>query len=369
MRRAAWLALLLLGAGCSPEPRAPEPEPAAAEGARIVAVDAALIGSGRIATAKVEARAISGALAATGTVEAPPTGAADVTSPLAARVKQIFVLRGDPVKAGELLATLEAADLARVASDLGRARAQRVHAERVLSQEQRLLGDGATSQRAVSEAQSELDMARADERAASRLLGAFGARGNQLALRSPIDGCVVRVQGVTGAPVEATAPLFRVVDTSRLVLRVDVPEDDAEEVPLGSRANLASASGRSCSGVVESHAPSVDPKTRTVPFRITPAPECGELHEGAFFDVSLERAGRERRELPAVPRDAVVSIDEVPVVFVPGARPGEFSPRTIRVAEYAGLSVFVEDGLRPGELVVTKGAILLKGELLRARLE
>lgn len=369
MRRFAGLLALALGVACARDPGSPEKEPAPEHGTGSVLVSPELVRSGRIATAKVTRRAASGVLVATGTVEAPPDGAAEVTSPVSARVDQIHVRRGDSVKAGALLATLKAGETARIAGDLSRARARRIHAERVLSQEETLLRQGATSQRALSEARSERDAARAEERAAAALLSTYGARGGEIRLRSPIAGSVVKITGVTGAPVEASVPLFRVVATDALVVRVDVPEDDSDEVAPGSRAALVGVTGTSCDGTVQTHAPWVDPRTRTVPYRITPGRACGALHEGAFFDVSLERAGRQRRELPAVPRDAVVTIDEVPVVFVAGAKTGEFSLRTVRVAEYAGLSVFVEDGLLPGESVVVKGALLLKGELLRARLE
>jgi cobalt-zinc-cadmium efflux system membrane fusion protein len=305
----------------------------------------------------------------TGNVEAPPDGAADVTSPVSGLVERIHVQRGDEVKKGVLLATIRAGETARIAGELKRARAQRIHAERVLAQERELMAQGATSERAISMAKSERDAARAAERAAESLLASYGVRGGAIVLRSPIAGVVAKVNGVIGAPVEASTPLFRIVATEQLTVRVDVPEGVAHAVVPGSRATLVSPSGASCSGVVDGHTPWVDPRTRTVPFRIVPEQTCDAMHEGAFLDVSLVRAGEQRVELPVLPRDAIVTIDEVPVVFVAGAREGEFVMRTVRVAEYAGTTVFVEDGLKPGERVVVEGALLLKGELLRARLE
>jgi membrane fusion protein, heavy metal efflux system len=363
---ATLLALLL--AACRGEQTWAEHEPVREQPLGTIAISPALIESGRVTHAKVERRPVTGVLNATGIVEAPPDGAADVTSPIAARVKTIHVRPGDEVAAGALLATLEAGEIARVASEAERARARRIHAERVLAQEERLAKEDATSERAVSEARSELLTARAEERAARTLLSSWGGRGSELRLRSPIAGAVVRLHGVTGAPVDATAPLLRVVDPRRLQLRVEVAEDVADEVADGSRAVLVARGGKSCDGTVQSHAPVVDPKTRTVPFRIVQSAACGDLHEGAFFDVTLERAGRKRLELPAVPRDAVVSIDEVPVVFIAGSRPGDYTMRSIRVAEYAGPTVYVDDGLSGGELVAVSGALLLKGEILRARL-
>lgn len=56
------------------------------------------------------------------------------------------------------------------------------------------------------------------------------------------------------------------------------------------------------------------------------------------------------------------------MVFVAVER-GEFEPRSVRVAEWAGPRVFLEDGVNEGESVVERGALLLKGELMRSRLE
>jgi RND family efflux transporter MFP subunit len=223
----------------------------------------------------------------------------------------------------------------------------------------------------VSNARSALDTAKADEQAARALLSTFGAAGgSRLVLRSPIDGTVVKVGGVVGAPVEATSALFRVVDTRRLMVRADVPENDASSVVEGAEATITMpGKSDSCPGKVEGRTPSVDPDTRTVPFRVRLGEGCGILLEGGFVDVAIERPATGSKKLVAVPRDAVVTVDDVPLVFVQGAAPHEFEPKTVRVAEFGGAWVFVEDGVKDTDKVVDKGALLLKGELMRSRLE
>jgi cobalt-zinc-cadmium efflux system membrane fusion protein len=189
-------------------------------------------------------------------------------------------------------------------------------------------------------------------------------------LRAPLSGTIVRVTGVIGAPVDAMTPLFRIVDTSRLVARAEVPESDADLVPASARATVASLSkATSCAATVESHAPVVNTATRTVPFRVRLGPACGEFHEGAFVDVAIERASTGANARIGLPRDAVISVNEVPVVFVQAEKPGSFVARPVRGVTYLGPLVFIDAGVTEGELVVDRGAILLKGELLRAELE
>lgn len=365
------LLLLSLLALLSCSKREPESAEVASEPKkRSIGVDQALLDTGRISVIRAERRAVSGFIVATGQVEPPPDGAAAVTSPIAARVKEIAVRRGDAVKKGDKLAVLDAGEVARVRAELARARSRRVHAERVLAQEEKLSAEKATSERALSDARSALEAARADERGAAALLSSFGAAGGaQLVLKAPIDGTVVAVDGVVGAPVEATAPLFRLVDTKRLLVRADVPENDADLVPQGARATL-SIGGKelACEARVESPSPHVDAATRTVPFRISLGEKCGDFRAGAFVDVAIERASQDGKRLVSLPRDAVVSVDDVPMVFV-AVKSGEFEPRSVRVAEWAGPRVFLEDGVNEGESVVERGALLLKGELMRSRLE
>jgi len=363
-----WVVLALVGCSkAEPETSTAKPE----SKKKVVTIDAALAASGRVGTVRAEKKPRGGVVVATGQVEAPPDGAAAITSPIAARVKEIRARRGDAVKKGDTLAVLDAGEVARVRGELARAKARRVHAERVLAQEEKLVLEKATSERAVSDAKSALETARADERAAQGLLSSYGAgTGAALVLRAPITGTVVSVDGVLGAPVEASAPLFRIVDEKRLVARADVPESEADSVPEGAPATV-SVRGRphDCKASVESHAPRVDEATRTVPFRVRLGTDCGDFHDGAFVDITIERKTKDEKSLVVLPRDAVVSVDEVPMVFVGTPREGEFEPRNVRVAEYAGARVFLEEGVNEGESVVVAGSLLLKGELMRSRLE
>jgi len=160
------------------------------------------------------------------------------------------------------------------------------------------------------------------------------------------------------------------VDTRRLLVRADVPENDAGNVEDGALVTVTMpGKSDSCTGKVEGRTPSVDPDTRTVPFRVRLGEGCGILLEGGFVDVAVERPAAGAKKLVAVPRDAVVTIDDVPLVFVQRDAAHEFEPVTVRVAEFGGAWVFLEDGVKDSDKVVDKGALLLKGELMRSRLE
>src|SRR6185436_8171996 len=114
--------------------------------------------------------------------------------------------------------------------------------------------------------------------------------GGRVVVKSPIAGTVVTRAIVLGKPVDTGARLFRVVNGDKLLIRADVPENDAADIHERTEATLAwTARGTSCKGTVESRAPTVDPTTRTVPFLVRPDKGCPELVEGGFVDVTMSR--------------------------------------------------------------------------------
>lgn len=350
----------------------PEPEPTDSVGTpRVVSIAPRLLSESRIHVVRATRKPLGGMILAAGQVVADPSSAANVSAAVTARVRSIAVRLGDTVKQGDPLAELEAGEAARVTAELEGARARLAHAERVQKQESTLVARGATSARDLSTATSDLAAAQADVRVATSLLQSYGARaGQRVVLRAPIDGTVVRIDAVIGATVDPLTHVFRVIDTRALLVRADVPESEADLVPERAEATIRSLSkATTCRGLVESHAPAVDSATRTVPFRVSLGDDCGHFHEGAFVDVAIERTTGATPRLVALPRDAVVNINEVPVAFVQGNPEHTFTARPVRISRYTGPVVFIEAGIEEGEAVADRGAILLKGELMRAELE
>ncbi|MBX3126089.1 MAG: efflux RND transporter periplasmic adaptor subunit [Polyangiaceae bacterium] len=371
LARVLVLALLPLGVACKdPSPGTDDATPEPPSARAIVRVDPALIDDGRVTILAVSKRSPTTELGVGGEVVSDPEGAAHVSAVISARVTSIAVREGDTVSRGDVLAELEAPDAARVARDLALARARKVRAEKVLAQEETLLAQKATSERSVIEARAELAAARADESGARSLLASFGGGSKRLTLKAPIAGTVVHRDIELGEQVDAGRSCFRIVNKTSLYVRADVPESEAGSVELDAAA-LVSGMGASatCRGSVKRGAGTVERRTRTVAFRVELGEGCDHLIDGAFVDVTLERKARGDTELIAVPRDAVVELDSVPTVFVPGASKGEFRAVPVTVAVSTRRTAYVADGLAADARVVTRGAILLKGEWMRALLE
>lgn len=376
--------LMLLTLACGKAPSVDETSTRACASASVaqaktVTIDPQLLTAGRVSIATAEEKGLTDEVWVSGQVVAPPRGRAEIGALMTARVRTVAVQEGDPVRAGQVLATLDAPDAARIFGDLAAARAKRARAETVLAQELALAEQRATSARSLSEATSEASSARADELTAQMLLQTYNARGTVLTLKTPIDGIVAQHRAQIGAQVDSGDVLFKVVDPRKLNVRADVPEALAESVRIGAEAHMRfAASGRNCKSTVVSSTRSVDPVKRTVSFRLQPEPACIGLLEGGFMDVRLALesgdgpasadAGAPRR-YTAVPRSAIVEVDGVPVAFRANEAPGQFTLTTVSVIRNTDATVFIDRGLNPGDRVAATGVLLLKGEWMRSRLE
>jgi len=58
-----------------------------------------------------------------------------------------------------------------------------------------------------------------------------------------------------------------------------------------------------------------------------------------------------------------------PTVFIAGSAPGEFDAHAVQAGSGDANELTIESGVSAGEQVVVEGALLLKGELMRADLE
>lgn len=229
-------------------------------------------------------------------------------------------------------------------------------------------------------AESGLPEAADSARSRLRLLGVSDAQIAELEARgaplqtidvtAPIAGVVMTKNAVAGARIGTDAPLFEIVDLSRVWVLADVYENELPRLRVGQSATLTLAywPDRKWQGKVGYVFPTVDEKTRTVRVRIEVDNARSDLKLDMFGDVVLEAAPR--RAL-LVAEDAVIDSGARKVVFaVSGpAADGRLVPREIRTGAVEGGHYEVLDGLKEGEQVASGASFLLDSESrLRAAL-
>ena len=205
---------------------------------------------------------------------------------------------GTSVKAGDLLAEIDAPDLdqqiMQAEAELASAQANSKLSQTTLQRGQQLIPSGAVSKQ-------DLDQRAAD---ASNKLGLVNsAQANLDRLRvlekykritAPFDGLVTARNTDLGALINAGAvggpALFVVSDTSKLRAYVNVPQNYVPSIRLGTKAHIAVPEypGRQFSATVEASAQAVDAASGTTRMLLMVDNASGELMSGAFANVSFD---------------------------------------------------------------------------------
>ncbi|MBN9428096.1 MAG: efflux RND transporter periplasmic adaptor subunit [Burkholderiales bacterium] len=284
-----------------------------------------------------------------------------VLPPAAGRVQQVLVREGDTVKAGAPLLVLRSTEAARLRSDEAQAdealRLARIEAGRQRTMLER--GVGIESEKIAAEAR-EREAARALARVRYDLSFMGVGSVDEITVRAPSAGVVVSRRVTPGAMVRADdEALLELGVANRLWIVAEVFEEDLPLVHPGATAKVTIGSGaRPLSGKVVRVSPIVDPKVRraVVPIALDAVPP--DLRVGAFATakISTQASGG-----VIVPASAVIIKDGARSVVYVEREAGVFERRKVHVGDPSNGFVNILDGLRHGERIVAKGAILLDG--------
>ena len=149
-----------------------------------------------------------------------------------------------------------------------------------------------------------------------------------------------------------------------VIVVADVPEVKVGLVREGQacQARFYSFPGRIFTGKVSSLAPTISKERRTLRVLFELADPEGRLRPGMFADVGL---GTDARDALMAPADGVLHVGLGDYVLVE-AGPGVWKITEVRVGEVRGSRVEVLQGVRPGDRILGKGAILLKPYVVQA---
>ena len=377
-RLALAVLLAILSAGgvvaCGSDDLEPAPEESArgedhdeAEGT-VVLLDTAALRMADIRLGAAEGVA-SSALPVTGTITYDANRVSHVGPKTEGRIVRLSAELGSRVRGGQALAIMESADIGTTRVGLHETRELVNIARENYERERRLEAQGISSRKEMLDARAELRRAEAALQGATerlRILGAGQGRGGQFAVTAPFGGVVVETHASLGEVAGPSDQLFTIADLSRLWIELDIFERDLARVAEGQPATVTTAAypNRVFPGKIVYVGDILDPEKRTVRARVEVPNEGGLLKPGMFARAEIETATGTGTRVPVVPRGAVQEVEGRTVVWVPGARPGEFHIRPVQVgAAVDSVRVMILSGLEPGERVVIAGAFTLKSEL------
>lgn len=290
-----------------------------------------------------------------------PTGEAILTARAGGAVTRVFKRLGDPVRAGEPLAVVESRDAAQIAADLSAAEARATLAQRNLARERYLYEQKVSARADFEAAQAEAAAANAEARRARAALGAANVTrdGRGTLVVSPISGRVTSAKVTLGAFVQPEAELFRVADPRQIQVEAAVGPADMARLAAGNRAVIELADGRTLEGRVRSVTPTLNGETRAATAVIDVT--GGTLQPGLGVRVRLYPSLGAPGNAIVVPEDSLQSLDGRDVVFVRTSK--GFRVQPVTVGQRSAGRVEILGGLKPGLLVATRNAFVLKAEL------
>lgn len=284
---------------------------------------------------------------------------------------------GDFVKKGQVVATVDSAELGEAKAALLRAHAEHDRWKWVNESYESSNGSGAISRKDLVEARAALAQASIEIDIAAQKLRNFGLdeealvrivedhdTSTVLPVTAPFDSTVVELEAVPGEVIERGGPIFALADTSTLWAMLDVFVRDLPKVKKGMPVIFSpdGLDGQVFHGTVDWISSQLDEKTRTAKVRAVLHNHEGQIRSGLFGKGEI--AVHENANLLAVPRDAVQWDGCCNIVFVKKSDV-LYQPRKIRIGYATDENYVVEAGLFPGERIVTTGSYLLKTEILK----
>jgi multidrug efflux pump subunit AcrA (membrane-fusion protein) len=340
-----------------------------------------------------------------------PIAQAAIEPKITAPVKKFYVERGQRVKAGELLAVLENADLAAAAqdnrgayeaaqatyatatkaqvpedqlkaeSDVAQAKASLDLNESIVNGRKQLFAEGAIPGRDLDTARAALVQAQTAFDAASKHLESMravtheaalkAARGNLTSaegklkgaqaqvsysqIHSPIDGFVTDRPLFAGETAAAGAPLITVMETNTLLAKAHIAQSLAQRLKVDADAEIhVPGAEDAVPAKVAMISPALDPGSTTVEVWLKIDNRSGKLKVGAPVKVAI--TGRSVENAMKIPQSAVLTADDggKSVMIVGSDNTAVKKMVTLGITE--GEDIQVLTGLDGSEQVITTGS-------------
>jgi RND family efflux transporter MFP subunit len=284
-------------------------------------------------------------------------------APIYARVggflKAWYVDIGASVKAGQLLAEIEAPDLdqqlLQAKAALASAQAAETLAAVTAQRWQTLGGSNTVAKQTVDEKTGDLTVKQALTKAAQANVDRLLVLADFKRVISPFEGIVTTRNTDIGALINADSSaglaLFVISDTQRLRLNVSIPQNYVPAVKLNTKVEITVPEhpGKVFYGVVEASARSVDAASGTTRMQVVVENRTGDLMPGAFANTRIQLP--ENAQALSIPAGALIFGQKGLRVAVVEAD-GKVKLKSVTIGRDLGQVVEIATGLAGDDRVI-----------------
>ena len=278
---------------------------------------------------------------------------ATLEAKVSGRIETMPIVLGQRVKAGDLVARLDAAEMK---ARLEQAQAALEQADRDWKRISSLFQGQAVTR-------AETDNAEARRRGAAAAVAEAEAMMRYVEVLAPFDGVVSRKWADIGDLATPGKPLIDLEDPSALQVDADVPESMAAQVQIGASLTVRlDGAAQPLEGKVAEIAPSVDPASRTIRIKLDLAAAPGVI-PGRFARVLVPTG---ESVTVSVPTSAVVQRGQMEMVFVVTNQQARL--HLVKTGKRSADRVEILSGLNASETVAVEGvALLTDGQLVQVK--
>ncbi|MCK9608244.1 MAG: efflux RND transporter periplasmic adaptor subunit [Methylomonas sp.] len=292
---------------------------------------------------------------------------ASISSPIAGRVMGTPIALGTHVQVGTTLLALNSPDAAAAEADFVKAQADLTLASHAYKRQQELFAGKAIAQKELEQAQDALSSARSElQRSQNRLKNLqlpVQQSNGRFALRSPLAGIVVERRVTPGMEIrpDLDSPLFVVSDIKKLTLLMEVFEVNLSKIRIGQSLSVSVPAypGETFPATVHYIGQVLDEATRTVQVRCDLPNPDSRLLPGMYATINVDSNPDDLGIM--VPLAAVFTEGEANYVFIQ-LEDNHFQQRKVELALRLKDKALITSGVKPGELLVTEGALMLRAE-------
>jgi len=260
-----------------------------------------------------------------------------VSSRIQGRITKLLVEEGSVVKEGDVLATLDNADImaaiAKAKADIEYSKADLAEAQRQERLQEGLYKDRVTSQDALDAAKAKVALAAAAIEQNKANLQVQQANLDFTTIRAPFAGIVVKKMTEAGESVAPIPPgvnistssgaIVAIADMNSLEAEVDVNESNVAQLQSGQPAEITvqAIPNHTYKGVLRQVIPTADRTKATVTVKVSIVDKDKYLKPEMSCNVTfLQPQKADKKDSPpqrivTIPKDAVTTRDGKPVVF------------------------------------------------------
>ncbi len=284
------------------------------------------------------------------------------------QVMQSPLTLGDKVQAGQTLAVIKSADVAGNYADVSSADADIAIAKREMDNQESLFKSGIASEREYNEAKEDYEKAMAAKRKITSQIEINGGQGatasGTYVLTAPVSGYVVEKNVNQGDFIRTDmgSSLFTISNLKDIWVWANVFEADINKVKEGTSVEVTTLAypDKVYTGKIDKLSEVLDPNNKALRVRIKLDNPDLTLKPEMFAKVTVNNVSNE--QATCVPTSALIEQNGKTFVVVYNNK-SDMKIAEVDVLKTSGKRTFVNNGVTPGQQVITENELLVFQQL------